>query len=512
MMRKIRTILIISLVLFGVLAAILENVRTLPAPSLSIIFGIVSILGIGIALLVYVNEPRRRKSAGFMPLWQRIALINRWHRGFVVDGRKKRLSEKVSFQSVLTVGGMGTGKSSTFVVPNLYTLDDCSFVVADTSGEIYESTSGYLAAKGFDIKVFNLMDTSASEHYNPLANLNGFTEVAQAANLIVRSSLPYERDPFWSHGAEKLIRIFIQCLENRGNSEEINLANVKYLINNFDSLHTKGKSRIDEFVLDSTIHDAATFNDYRGLLTGNSRTIESFLSTADTALSALGNPDIAQLTSSSTLDFSMLRKQKTALYVIARQQDLKFYSFLLNLFYTDLFNVLLSERSESHRPVYLLLDEFGHLTIPNFAIFSTTSRKYKIGFWIFLQSYSQLESRYGVKEAQTIREGLQTEIYLPGVGLETAQELERRLGTIKLPVKRSGTTTYVEEKLMDATEIIQLADNEALMLYSNKSPVILKTKPFYRQRAMMKASSLPPYPLPHTTGSDISYVDLKDHG
>ena len=110
-----------------------------------------------------------------MSFSERVLLLNRWHKGFLIDGHKRRLSQKVSFQSVLAVGGMGTGKTSTLVLPNLYTLanEELSFVVTDTSGELYEQSSQYLADKGFNIVTFNLMDVHASERYNPLANLNG---------------------------------------------------------------------------------------------------------------------------------------------------------------------------------------------------------------------------------------------------------------------------------------------------------------------------------------------------
>lgn len=486
------------LILLGVLATLVDRTTSFTSPLVLII--LVSTFTT-LAIAAYLAfKSKGDRSARWMGLIEQKLLLNRWHRGFVVDGRNKRLSEKKSFQSVLTVGGMGRGKSSTLVIPNLLTLDDCSFVISDTSGELFELTSGYLAKKGYTIRVFNLMDTRKSERYNPLAALSGYTDIAQAAHVIVRSSLSNQgEDAFWRAGAEKLIRILIQCLQNRGEPEVTNLANVRHLLNNFDSLRGGATSRIDQFVIESTLQDPSTYDDYKGFLSGNSRTIESFISTADVALSALGNPDIAALTSSSSIDFAALRKRKTALYIIARQQDLRFYGFLLNLFYTNLFNSLISERDSSHLPVYLLLDEFGHLILPDFAIFATTARKYRVAFWVFLQSFTQLESRYGEKEAHTIREGLQTEIYLPGIGIDTAQELERRMGTVKIPIDRgSGATTHVNENLIDAQEIIQMKDNEVLIVHSNKSPLLVNTTPYYRQRTLLKAANHPSYPLPIT--------------
>lgn len=449
-----------------------------------------------------------RNEARFMGPFERWRLMNAGHRGFLVDGQDKRLKESVSFESVLTVGGMGRGKSSTFVIPNLLTLQDCSFVVTDSSGEIYDRTSGHLADQGFDVRVLNLMDPSRSETYNPLLNAQGYTEIAQIARIIVDSQFPGNpQDAFWNTGAEKILRVFIQCLRNRGDAEVMNLANLKYLISAFDShIAPSGQlGKIDQFVMDSTRNDPSTFNDFRGFTVGNPKTMLSFLSTADAALNAIGNPELARLTASSSLDFAQLRQRKTVLYVMVRQQDMAFYRFLLNLFYTDLFGFLLNRvPTASDLPVYMLLDEFGHLQIPGFDVFATTARKYRVGFWIFLQSLSQLESRYGAREAETILDGLQSEIYLPGQNLDTARKLEQRLGRLRLSEKGHAAT----KPLMSADEIIRMDDKEALFLYSNQYPVKLKTRPYFKQRTMKQKSNRPSAPLLATSSQPVRLVNL----
>lgn len=469
----------------------------------SVLFTALAIVGKSIALL-FGLLPLPTRSARFMGFFERLLLLNSGHRGFLLDGHRKRLSEKHSFQSIITVGGMGRGKSSVFVMPNLYTLKDCSFVVSDTSGEIYQQTSGYLASQGFRIRVLNLMNLTESETYNPLARAHDHTRIAQAAEIIIRSSFKDPtQDPFWNTGAEKIIRIFIQCLHNMGDPALCNLANLKHLLAQFDAhLTPTGQlSKTDQFVMNATRNDPSTYSDYQGFTGGNDRTMLSFLSTADAALSPIGNPHLASLTASNSIDFSDLRRHKTVLYVLVRQQDMPYYRFLLNLFYTDLFDALLTGLSPNQLPVYMLLDEFGHLSIPNFDVFATTARKYRVGFWIFLQSLSQLESRYGPREAETILDGLQSEIYLPGLNLDTAQKLERRLGRVQVDGGLSRT-------LFSADEIIRMKDDRALFLYSNKRPVHLKVKPYYKQWAMRRASKITPVQLPNRAQTPVRLVQL----
>ena len=131
----------------------------------AVLFGTLGVAGKCLGFLFGMLSFQNR-GARFMGFFERMLLLSASNYGFLVDGHKRRLSRKNSFQSVLTVGGMGRGKSSVFVMPNLYTLDDCSFVVSDTSGEIYQQTSGYLASKGFQVRVLNLMNPAESETYS----------------------------------------------------------------------------------------------------------------------------------------------------------------------------------------------------------------------------------------------------------------------------------------------------------------------------------------------------------
>ena len=58
----------------------------------------------------------------FMGWWGRQKLLGSHQDGFLVDGHNLRLSEKATYESLLIQGGMGRGKSSTFVMPNLLSL------------------------------------------------------------------------------------------------------------------------------------------------------------------------------------------------------------------------------------------------------------------------------------------------------------------------------------------------------------------------------------------------------
>ena len=438
----------------------------------------------------------------FMGGWERSWLLSSSHEGFLVDGRSSRLSETASYENVLVQGGVGKGKSSVFVMPNLLMPPKAkpSFVILDTSGEIYQHTSGYLAQAGYQIRALNLMDPAQSETYNPLARITAASQVAELAKTLIRSANPGARpsDPFWEQAAEKLIRVMAQCLLNQPHAPYRNLANLRQLITGFDAhvAHKGQLGKIDKFVLSATPADQNTFASYQAFVQGNFKTIQSVLMSADVALDPLATPEMAALTGTNSIRFEELRQAPTALYVIVNQTQMALYAFLLNLFYAELFRELLRDPHNPGRPVWLMLDEFGHLSVDGFGVFATTARKYKVGFALFLQSLAQLEGRYGRDDAKTIRESLGTEIYLPGMALDTAREIEARLGrTANAP-------------LMAANEIIRMKGNEALMLHSNRLPVLLKTKRFFKRGDLKRRSKIAPAPLPQGNAAPPHLLQL----
>lgn len=447
----------------------------------------------------------RNTQAKFMGWFERGRLLRAGNQGPLVDGKSARLSESAGYESILVQGGVGRGKSSTFVLPNLLSLPKSkpSFVISDTSGELYQKSSGYLASQGYVVRVLNLMNPGASETYNPLAGASTPQDLAELAKTLVKSANgrgagQSASDPFWEQAAEKLIRIMAQCLINQPDPSFRNLANLRHLIAGFDAhIAPKGQlGKIDQFVLSATQSDPVTFSAYQAFVHGNLKTIQSILMTADVALDPIATPEMATLTATNSIDFDELRQRPTALFIMVNQTQMDLYAFLLNLFYADLFKSLLKDHQNPGRPVWLWLDEFGHLTVPGFEVFTTTARKYKVSYSLFLQSMGQLEGRYGRQNARTIVEALGCEIYLPAASLETARELEARLGRIdKAP-------------LMAVNDIIRMKENEALMLYSNRLPVLLKTKRYYQRGDLRRRSKCAVAPLPHNPTVQPRFIQL----
>ena len=73
--------------------------------------------------------------------------------------------------NVLVIGGSGSGKSASFVTPNVTNLLG-SYVFTDPKGELYDKTASYFRENGYEIKVLNLIQPQNSDGFNPLLNIN----------------------------------------------------------------------------------------------------------------------------------------------------------------------------------------------------------------------------------------------------------------------------------------------------------------------------------------------------
>lgn len=164
-------------------------------------------------------------------------------------------------------------------------------------------------------------------------------------------------------------------------------------------------------------------------------------------------------------------------------------------------------------PLYCLYDEFGHSTIPNFVSTANTIRGYKVSLSIVLQSISQLNARYGRDYAYSIQGGFNTNLAYSGSDPETAKFFETIIGkkrVTQLPNNlQQYSENYREENLINANEVRTLASNKALIVSTNRNPVLVETTPYFVNSRFKRMSKKPPHQPRTKTPSAVSYLDLN---
>ena len=111
-----------------------------------------------------------------------------------LDGRAHRRN-----LNVLVCGGSGSGKTRFYVKPNLMQANT-SFVCLDPKGENCRAVGGLLKAKGYEVRVLDLINMERSHCYNPFVYLKDDNDIQRLATNLFKSTTPKgstSSDPFW---------------------------------------------------------------------------------------------------------------------------------------------------------------------------------------------------------------------------------------------------------------------------------------------------------------------------
>lgn len=456
--------------------------------------------------------------SGLMSDYEKNKLFPDTNKGLVLNGTDKRLSLQDSFNHLAIISRTGGGKTSTYVIPNILKLSKqkCSLVITDISGELYQKTSGQLAKNGYKIYVLNPENLSESIAYNPLYYATDSAKIDTLVNTLIKSSKQHpnqagaENSEFWENGAKSLISILIKVLIATGKHEYINLANLRYLINNYGNDGESLFGLIDHFADDKTYHE------FRGFIKGNPQTILSMVSTANIALSPIGiNDNLEKLTSKHSINFENFRQEKSVIYIKIPEQKQEQYRFLLNIFYQQFFSQMMEKQpSRNELPIFCLLDEFGNMNLPNFETTITTARKYQISISIILQNIKQLESKYGKANAETILNGgIASKLFFSGADLPTTEMLSKILGNKEEVKSNFDGKLYIKDKpVMSISEIRTMKDDETLFITSNKLPLKLKVTPYHKDFRLNRYTKEISHKITSSiNNSKVKYIDL-DYG
>lgn len=260
-------------------------------------------------------------------------------------------------------------------------------------------------------------------------------------------------------------------------------------------------------------NDHTIYNKWIGFISNADEVRASFVTTAKVVLQKLQDPNIAKLTASNTINFNDFRNKKTIFYLCFPSHESSYYAFILNLFFTDFFNFCMERPFEANKdlPIYVLYDEFGHSTIPDFSSIVTTIRKYGVSISIILQAISQLEAKYGKVGAETILSGgIASKLFYSGADLGTAQTLEKTLGKIKNSYyeERKGMEEIKENNLLNTDEIRTIKENQAIFITGREHPILLDVKPYYTNNKFKHFTKLGACNIQNNIQDKLEYVKL----
>ncbi len=327
--------------------------------------------------------------------------------GLVINGQKQ-ISETNSFLHSAIIAPSGAGKTTTYIIPNVLKLN-ASMVITDPAGEIYRTTKETLIKKFFEIRIIDVKNINKSFYYNPLDRAKTKSDINKIADSLISSAYDKNNigsdDTFWNTGAKTILTLIIQAVKQHKDINKRNLEEVRSFLllygqidkeKNIDLLALKLQERL--------FFDKNALLELNSFFSTEQKVRHNFITNAKNAIEIFSDPDICKLTQDDNIKFEDLKnpnKRPIAIFLIIPEHEIKYYSFLLNLFYTQVFNFC--AECQEKKPLYFLLDEFGNMgALPNFDTIITTLRKRACSISIILQDIKQLRTIYGREKADVI--------------------------------------------------------------------------------------------------------------
>ncbi len=432
--------------------------------------------------------------------------------------------------NTLILGGSGSGKTRSFVMPNILQAHS-SFVITDPKGEILEKSGYFLEkVKGYKIHVLNLDDKSRSDGYNPFAYIHperpGYEErVLMLIEAIILNTDGGEKknssDPFWDK-AEKLFLqalFFFVCDGYR--KEEQNMNTVLKLIGMLQIAEEEDNkdSDLDKFVeifarRKGEDHiGVQQYREFRDKAAG--KTAKSIVITAVARLAPFRTSAVKRIFSYDSMGLNRLGEEKTAIFVVVPPTDTTF-NFIAGMLFTQMFQELQYCATQVHKhegqrlpvPVRFILDEFANTcTIPQFVQILAYARSFGIGIVPILQSLEQIKKMYK-DEWGVIVDNCNTLLYLGSIShMDTLEYMSKLLGKGTFDKKTQGVTKgksgsssqnfdVIGRDLMDTAEIRKIPKKDCILIVGGRNP-------FYSEK--YDYSSHPNYKYTSDYDNEYSY-------
>jgi type IV secretion system protein VirD4 len=335
----------------------------------------------------------------------------------LILGRHKDTGQPIYYphnESLVTIGGSGSGKSQAHVITNLLNYAGSAFIL-DVKGELWEKTAGYRCKHFGPCYRFSPTNTSGLTHaYNPFDFIS--TNPSQAADqcMVLAHQLvgePSGDNKYWATRARDFIWAFSMMVALKHSPQTRNLTFLaRYL-----SLPTSFDDITDQTYLSSDtakvmtamralgkssgitdLTNAATA--FENALADNAR-IESILDTARQFTAAFARSTVvaASISSSSWKPKDLRYRTGTSIYVSLRPGDLQPFAPIIRILFQQHANQLIDGHAArpDQPPITFFLDELPQLgAMPSLTDLLDLGRSAGLRLWLFGQYFGQFKKAY----------------------------------------------------------------------------------------------------------------------
>lgn len=365
------------------------------------VFGI--LLGVGAAAGVLIwstNSDKKRMRVGHEHGLKRLAskqdmkffkkqFMDPTPKNNMVFSRNVGLSLDNTFSgrtaNVLIIGGTGTGKTFKYVKPNIL-QQNCSMIITDPSGDIFDSFGGYLLDQGFNVYIFNVKELELSNFYNPLMNVyDARGEISEVqvdvlVDLYMKNAKNGQEagggDPFWDKSEKAFLTALVYyVLENDDIEEEDKCFNTILRKAQDAKAEAEGGKKSTETKLTSEIKAWQKEMEAKGraiktplyydtFLIAPDKTANTILITTAVDLQLFATKEVDRITRVNkkypdfNIDFDTIAQIQSYVFLCIPQQH-DAYNFLISMFYSQLYGRLYEYGEKIARNQYFIEAEWG---------------------------------------------------------------------------------------------------------------------------------------------------------
>ena len=432
----------------------------------------------------------------------------------------------------IIVGGSGSGKTRFLAKPNLM-LANASFIVTDPKGEMLRAVGNLFLEEGYILRVFDLIDPSKSDCYNPFCYIRKDADVFKLIDNFIKNTTPKgakANDPFWEKSETALDAALMLYLLHEAPPEDQSMETILYMIENGGAKEEDDdyQSPLDLLfeALEEEQPDHIAVRQYHIFKQAAGKTAKSILVSAAVRLASFTLPEIQRITASDDMELGKLGERKQAIFCIIPDSNDASLNFLVGMLYTQAFQELYYQADKVHQgalpvPVRLMFDEFANVALPDgYARLQATMRSRNIMSTIILQNISQLKALFK-DDWEGIIGNADSFVYLGGNEQSTHKYISDLLGKETIDTRTSSQSKgrngsfsqnfqQTGRELMTPDEVRRLDNKNAIVLIRGEKPVIDEKYDILKHPNIHRTEDggAPPYlhtPLRAFAADDLSF-------
>ena len=447
----------------------------------------------------------------------------------------------------LMIGAAGVGKTAFFLYPNLEfaCASGMSFINTDCKGDVVRNY-GTIAKKyyGYNISVLDLRNPTRSDENNILHLVNKYMDIylydknnlsakakaekyakitAKTIIDIGGGSTESGANAYFYDAAEGLLASVILLLAEFGDKNERHIVSVFKLIQDLlaksqpDS-KAKAKTYFSELMEKLPPEHKAKWLAGAALNTSD-QTMLSVMSTALSRLNSFLDSELEQMLCFGTaIDAEKFCNEKSAILIVLPEEDTS-KKFMVSLLIQQLYREILVIADENggklKNRVMFFMDEMG--TFPKIdgieAMFSA-GRSRKISIVAVIQSFAQLEQKYGKQGMEIITDNTQLTVFGGfAPNSQSAEVLSKSLGeqtvlsgSVSNGREKSQSLQMIGRPLMTVDELKSMPKGQFIVMKTGTHPMISKLKLYFKWGIKFDEE----YRLSDKAARKVSYKDCGE--